>query len=146
MLSFIKICTAEKKNVKAIYQMICTLEENEFNFESFENIYKRNHNNPDYYYYAAINQREEIIGFISCHTQWLLHHCNKVAEIQELFVEPAYRGQGIGKQLIEHLKIELGKANIFFLEVTAQNKRTQTHAFYKASGFNSSHKKFTLQL
>jgi PhnO protein len=46
---------------------------------------------------------DAVTGFISCHTQYLLHHCGIVAEIQELFVGKPSRKMVIGKALVNSL-------------------------------------------
>ena len=54
-----------------------------------------------------------------------------------------YRGFGIGLKLIKHLELNIQMLNCDSFEVTAQNKRIQTHEFYKKKGFTQSHLKFT---
>jgi PhnO protein len=140
------IRVAEEKDIPAVYNIVCLLEETGFNYNDFEIICRRNITNRDYYYLVAQSAAGAIIGFISCHTQSLLHHCGKVAEIQELFVDDKYRKLGIGKALLKALEEKLLANNCLLFEVTAQNKREQTHRFYKDHGFIQSHQKFTKQL
>jgi (aminoalkyl)phosphonate N-acetyltransferase len=94
-------------------------------------------------YYIAESHEREALGFISCHIQNLLHHCGKVAEIQELFVRQENRAEGIGQALVKFVEQELIALNCISFEVTAQNKRLQTHDFYKKMGFEQTHLKFT---
>jgi PhnO protein len=91
----------------------------------------------------AESHEGEALGFISCHIQNLLHHCGKVAEIQELFIKQAFRGQKIGEQLVKFIEQELIALNCVSIEVTAQNKRIHTHTFYKKMGFDQTHLKYT---
>jgi (aminoalkyl)phosphonate N-acetyltransferase len=140
------IRVAEEKDIPAVYNFVCLLEETGFNYNDFEIICCRNITNRDYYYLVAQSAAGAVIGFISCHTQSLLHHCGKVAEIQELFVDDKYRKLGIGIALLKALEEKLLANNCFLFEVTAQNKREQTHRFYKDNGFIQSHQKFTKQL
>ena len=132
---------ANEGDLKYIYRFICALEDNLFDQTLFESIFNKNIHHKDYYYYIAESDGN-IIGYISCHTQYLLHHCGKVAEIQELFVEASFRNCGIGKLLLVHLEKVLRAEGCVSLEVTAQNKRQQTHQFYERYGFECSHKKF----
>lgn len=131
----------KESDLPYIYRFICTLEDNLFDQTIFESIFNKNILHKDYYYYIAESEGN-IVGYISCHTQYLLHHCGKVAEIQELFVEETYRNCGIGKLLLTHLEKILVTEGGVSLEVTAQNKRQQTHQFYERYGFACSHKKF----
>ncbi|MGC4102613.1 GNAT family N-acetyltransferase [Ferruginibacter sp.] len=140
-----KIRTAETGDAESIYQFICQLEETSFDKERFTTMFEANINHAGHYYLVATEQ-EKIIGFISCHIQQLLHHCAKVAEIQELFVEEAYRKSGVGKLLVHTLEQLLLTNGCINLEVTAQNKRLQTHVFYEQLEFKGTHKKFVKQL
>lgn len=47
---------------------------------------------------------EDIVGFVSLHIQELLHHAERIGEIQELIVSEKERGIGIGKKLFEKTK------------------------------------------
>lgn len=131
-----------EKDMLTVYELICELEEKQFNINDFEAIFIRNINDKNVYYYLAEHETGKVLGFISGHIQYLLHHCNKVAEIQELFVKEEYRNCGIGLKLIQHLETNIQILNCDSFEVTAQNKRVQTHEFYKKVGFTQSHLKF----
>ena len=136
---------SEENDAMQIYKFICTLEEVDFDFVVFRNIYLNNLANSEYIYLIAETENE-VIGFISCHTQNLLHHCGRVAEIQELYVSKNFRNIGIGSVLVSEVEKKAIEAGCISLEVTAQNKRMQTHEFYTQVGFDSSHKKFVKKL
>ncbi len=137
---------AMKKDVAMVYKFICLLEENIFDYAGFDQIFTTNLGDADCHYLVAQDGQENVIGFISCHVQNLLHHGGRVAEIQELFVMEKHRGNGIGETLLAALQQKLVKAAVLSLEVTAQNKRLQTHAFYQDKGFLHTHLKFTMVL
>src|ERR1700733_11203727 len=101
------IRSAGEKDVLSVYDFVCFLEETTFSYIAFELIFKANIYNENYYYLVAESDSGSIIGYISCHVQNLLHHCGKVAEIQELFVVEKYRNLGIGKLLVNDLKNKL---------------------------------------
>lgn len=137
---------AEEKDLSAVYSFICLLEETNFDYKAFENIYKENVHNKNCLYLVAESKAEGVVAFISVHIQNLLHHGGKVAEIQELFVAEQYRGGGIGNALAETIEKDLRAQGCISFEVTAQNKRVATHRFYEKLGFASTHKKFVKQL
>lgn len=141
-----KIVPADASDVINIFYFICKLEETKFNFTDFEGFYLANVRNENYIYLVARDETDNLIGYISCHGQILLHHCTKVFEIQELFVAEAYRKAGVGTLLIRTLQNELRLRGGKFLEVTANIKRTNTHEFYKKSGFIQTHIKFTQEI
>jgi len=136
----------EEKDMLTVYEQICLLEDFTFNINEFEKIFIHNMNNENILYYLAEGLQGEAIGFISCHMQQLLHHCGKVAEIQELFVKEEFRGQKIGTELVNFVAQELIALDCISFEVTAQNKRKSTHEFYTKMGFQQSHLKFTKTL
>jgi PhnO protein len=136
----------EQKDMLTVYEQICLLEDFTFNINEFEKIFIHNMNNDNILYYLAESHDGVAIGFISCHIQNLLHHAGKVAEIQELFVKQENRGQGIGQALVKCIEQELIALHCISFEVTAQNKRLDTHEFYTKMSFQQSHLKFTKTL
>lgn len=89
---------------------------------------------------------EIIVGFVSVHIQYLLHHAGKVAEIQDLFIKTTYRNTGIGKELVQEAEkwsLENGARDI---EVSSNRRREQAHRFYEREKYLKSHFKFTKQL
>jgi len=135
-----------ENDLLTVYEQICELEEMQLNLNDFKHIFFNNINEKDKLYFVAEDATGLCMGFISCHVQALLHHGGKVAEIQELFVKPMYRNQGIGSLLIKHIECLLKQIGCVSYEVTAQNKRSQTHEFYKKENFSASHIKFTKTL
>src|SRR5262245_64694595 len=111
----IKILPAKTKDLGVVYGFISALEGINFNMTAFRKIYISNLESKDVIYLIAWER--DPLGFISCHVQDLLHHCARVAEIQEMFVAPAHRNEGIGKALLKELKKILMRKNIAQLEV-----------------------------
>lgn len=139
----ISIRPAERRDVPAVYQFVCLLEETELNYQVFEKIYYSNIADKRNHYLVAEDENKIVVGIISCHTQLLLHHAACVAEIQELYVPELHRNMGVGKKLLTALTVKLAETDCMLLEVTARNKRTATHLFYENAGLNFTHKKFT---
>jgi len=142
----LKIRKVIENDMLTVYEQICILENFTLNINEFEKIFFYNMKDKNVLYYMAETQEGQALGFISCHLQNLLHHCGKVAEIQELFVKQEYRGHGIGKALVKYMEKTLIALNCISFEVTAQNKRIDTHEFYKKMELNQSHLKFTKNL
>lgn len=142
----VNIRKLKEDDILIIFNQVCELEQIRFDFNVFQNIYVQNINDPHKLYYLAEDREGNGIGFISCHIQNLLHHCGPVAEIQELFIQEAFRGKGIGGLLVAHIEQLLKEAGVLNFEVTAQNKRIQTHLFYENAGLKNTHLKFTKEL
>ncbi|MEZ0610015.1 GNAT family N-acetyltransferase [Fibrella sp. WM1] len=124
-----------------VYESLCDLEETTLPYPAFERIYRDNLSNPAIRY--VLSEVDNVpVGFASCHVQLLLHHAGPVAEIQELYVRPEYRSQGIGRQLIEHIMHIARQEEWVHLEVTSNRKRQRTHAFYEQLGLVWTSQKF----
>ena len=97
-------------------------------------------------HYLVAEWSGTVVGFVSCHVQFLLHHTGKVGEIQELYVLPAYRNRHIGHQLIATLNTLGIREGFKNLEVTTNQKRTDTVRFYEREHFSATHLKLIKSL
>jgi len=134
---------AENQDLDFVYKAICELENEVLDFEFFKIIFNENISNSKNLYLIAENETEGL-GFISFHTQNLLHHCGLVGEIQEFFIHQKYRGQGVGKLLINEILSFAEKNALKSIEVTTNKKRVENVAIYENLGFTMSHNKFTI--
>lgn len=134
---------AEHQDLDFVYKAICELENEVLDFEVFKMIFNENISNPKNLYLIAENENEGL-GFISFHTQNLLHHCGLVGEIQEFFIYQKYRGQGVGRVLIKEILNFAEQNNLKSIEVTTNKKRVENVAIYENLGFTLSHNKFTI--
>lgn len=139
----IKIRKIQKKDLDFIYKAICELENEVLDFEVFESIFNENISNPKNLYLIAENEKEGL-GFISFHTQNLLHHCGLVGEIQEFFIHQNHRGKGVGRLLINEIKNFAAQNDLKSIEVTTNKKRIENVAIYENLGFGLTHNKFTI--
>ena len=126
----------------AVKALLEELEGRAFDQDIFTQIYAEYLAAPLTLLYVATGS--EIVGFISCKGQSLLHHEGLVFEIQELIVTAAHQGRGVGRKLIDVLKSELTRLEAKSLEVTSNKRRKEAHAFYQSVGFLNSHEKFTI--
>ena len=125
-----------------VYEMLCCLSDKQHNEERFMKCFERNLQNETIIYLVAETDNTPC-GFISCHSQQLLHHTGTAYEIQEMYIKEAYRGWGIGKRLIAVLRSMINETPYDVFEVTSSNWREEAHAFYLNNGFMQTHKKFT---
>ncbi|MDY0988991.1 aminoalkylphosphonic acid N-acetyltransferase [Flavobacterium sp. ACN2] len=138
-----KIRKIQNGDLDFVYKAICELENEVLDFEVFEMIFNENISNPKNLYLIAENENVGL-GFISFHTQNLLHHCGLVGEIQEFFIHKKYRGQGVGRLLINEILNYSEQHNLKSIEVTTNKKRVENVAIYENLGFSLSHNKFTI--
>lgn len=139
----ITVRPARNEDVATIFSFINTLEETDFDFLIFQEFYQQNISGKDNIYLVAVDANQQVVGYLSCHGQVLLHHLGKVFEIQEMFVDEQYRSRGIGALLIQSLTAILEQQDYKMLEVTTNIKRTATQEFYRRNGFQQTHLKFT---
>ncbi|GAB4017979.1 GNAT family N-acetyltransferase [Spirosoma koreense] len=134
----VRIRPATSADARIIYTFLCELEEHRIDQPAFLAVYHRNLTNPAIHYLVA-ERDSDVIGFVSCHVQYLLHHSGKVGEIQELFVRADVRNQRIGHQLVNALDALAIQDGFVNLEVTTNQKRTDTIRFYKRELFQRTH-------
>ena len=128
-----------------IHAFLCDLEEEVLDPVRFRAIYRHNLNDPRIRY-IVIEVANQLVGFISCHVQHLLHHIGLVGEIQELYIAPTHRNQQLGRQLVTHLESLALDEGWINLEVTTNQKRADTQRFYEQLGFRPTHVKFVKNL
>lgn len=140
-----EIVEAKTGHLNEVYSLICELENESLNKDNFSRIYQDNIDNDNIYYLLAINE-SAIVGFASLHIQKLLHHCDKIGEIQEIVVLKGQQGLGIGTALFNRV-VEIAVSNhCSQLEVCCNQARLKSHQFYLKQGMNKSHYKFTYPL
>ncbi len=136
---------AKIEDFDVIYDFICQLEETTFRKIAFRKIFFKNLA-AEHIYYLVAEREKTVVGFISIYIQPQLHHCAKVAEIMELFVEKNFRNQNIGSALIHKAKNIAQKNKCDVIEVATNVKRKETHRFYEKESFGRTHLKFTMKL
>lgn len=138
------IRAAGPDDLDEVYRMICALSNETFDRQAFSRVFAHNLSNPDCFYYMATTG-DRAIGFISLHIAQLLHHNGAVGEIQEFYIDPDYRGKGVGKLLMNEVNLQASAQGIKSLEVASNKRRTENVTVYERLGFTLSHNKFTRQ-
>lgn len=119
---------------------IADLEETTLDPNRFASIFRLNLANPMIHYLVA-ERNQSVIGFLSCHTYYPLHHSSKVGEIQELYVRPDCRNQQVGHLLLNALTELAEYKRVTQLEVTTNQKRADAIRFYERELFQCTHYK-----
>lgn len=139
----IKIRKIQIQDLDFVYNSICELENEVFDFEIFKDIFNENISNPKHLYLIAESENKSL-GFITFHIQNLLHHCGLVGEIQEFFIDKNHRGKGAGRKLVDEIIQYSEQNNLKSIEVTTNKKRVENVLIYENLGFTLSHNKFTI--
>lgn len=93
---------------------------------------------------AVVNQK--VVGVIAVHTYTYLHTPGLIGRIMTFCVEEAIRGTGIGTQLLNHAEKYLTEQRCVKIELNSNNKRTETHLFYKQRGYDQTSLHFVKKL
>jgi PhnO protein len=135
------IRAANKNDLESVKLLVEELEEQVFDFEVFSKIFERNLQDKNVHYFVA-EVDSNVVGFMSLFESTPLHHCCKIAEIQELIISQKYRGLHIGEAFIK-IAINLGVDNNWTqIELSSHMKRLKAHSFYLRNGFTRRHFKF----
>ncbi|SDE32659.1 GNAT family N-acetyltransferase [Pedobacter soli] len=67
-------------------------------------------------------------------------------EIGGLIVDPDFRGQQVGKQLIANVKHWAEKQKVQKLKVRCNTKRTESHKFYETIGFKENKRQIAFEI
>lgn len=134
------IRSAGEADEALLYGMLCDLENEVLDPDSFGSIYRANLQNERIGYFIA-EVEGQAIGMAGCYVQLLLHHAAPVGEIQEMYVDPTVRSKGIGKALIQAVFDYARQQGAHQVEVTSNKVRVDTHRFYEREGFHKTHDK-----
>ena len=78
--------------------------------------------------------------------QYVAYRGGRVAQIENVIVEPALRGRGIGEAMMRHAIDDARRSECFRVQLTSNERRTRAHRFYERLGFVSSHRGMKLPL
>lgn len=135
------IRAANIDDLERVKLLVEELEEQVFDYEIFSGIFDRNLQDKNVHYFVA-EVDDTIVGFMSLFESTPLHHCYKIAELQELIINHKYRGLHIGEAFIK-IAFELGVDNDWTqIELSSHMKRLKAHSFYMRNGFTRRHFKF----
>ncbi|HZR03730.1 MAG TPA: GNAT family N-acetyltransferase [Burkholderiales bacterium] len=100
-----------------------------------ERIFERMARYPDYKLYVAVTDALIVGTFALLIMDNLGHLGAPSAIIEDVAVDPAWQGQGVGKAMMRHA-IELARQHGCYKAMLSSNqKRARAHAFYESLGF-----------
>ena len=139
---------AQLEDCDAAWHLICTLEEHELDHDTFAQAFASqrmdgrhvtlvwSEDAPGAVIQALMNMRIEL----------QLHHAAKIAEVQELVVDPSLRGRGVGKELLAAAREAAQAAGCARIELVTNQRRHGAHRFYEREGMLQTHYGYTLDL
>ncbi|GIF66635.1 hypothetical protein Ais01nite_46700 [Asanoa ishikariensis] len=85
--------------------------------------------------FVATND-DELVGFVTASYRRVAREPHLICEIDELYVSPEERRDGIASRLVEAVAEEARNRRCARLYVASNNKRRDGHAFYERVGFD----------
>lgn len=137
------ITVADKRDFEDIYQLVCQLEETEFDQEAMYEVFQ--HVISDHTVFIS-KDYDRITGYLVLSITYQMHHCGKVAEVVELCVSNSFQNRKIGTDLLNHAMTYAKLHGCVNMDITTNQKRKDAHRFYSRNGLNNTHYKFTRQL
>lgn len=136
---------ASPNDCRAVYGLICDMEQKELPYEKFQEIFLFQLSQP-HFYCLLLKEKEKTLGVLNLRFEEQLHHADCIAEIMELAVDPACRNNGLGKALFLHACTLAKEAGCIQIEVSCNQLRKDTHRFYLREGMHNFHYKFSKSL
>jgi len=91
-------------------------------------------------------EEDEVVGFMSLIFFDYFPTSHKVCRITAIVVDEAFRGKGIGSQLIDFAKEMAVDKGCNALEVTTSLQRASTQAYYESIGFKKTSFRYLQEL
>ncbi|MDW3778457.1 aminoalkylphosphonate N-acetyltransferase [Kluyvera cryocrescens] len=133
------------EDIDDVYALMCELKQAEYDRDAFYTGFATNLEDRNLHYQLAL-QDGNVVGMISLHLQFHLHHANWIGEIQELVVMPKVRSSGIGSQLLAWAEETARDQGAEMTELSTSTQRVNAHRFYQREGYVPSHLRFTKAL
>lgn len=101
---------------------------------------------PNYRLFVANDTDRHLVGSYALLVMHKLgHQGTPCAIVEDVVVSAPNRGQGIGRQMMEHALCLAREAGCYKLALSSNLKRTRAHAFYESLGFERHGVSFLVQ-
>jgi len=135
MLTLRKADSNDIQNILHLYAQPKMDNGNVINIESAQAIFRRMQSYPNYYLYVAVLSRSIVGTFALLIMDNIGHQGSPSGIIEDVVVDAACQGQGIGKQMMQYAYKECQNAGCYKMVLSSNLKRTGAHAFYESLGF-----------
>ena len=132
-----EIRPARREDLAAILALYADLETNGqvLDLPAAESIFARMQQYPNYTVYVAVAEGQIVGAFELLIMDNLAHVGAPSGIVEDVVVHPAWRGQGIGKQMMAFALEQCRQAGCYKLALSSNRKREAAHRFYEALGF-----------
>lgn len=132
-----EIRPARREDLAAILALYADLETDGqvLDLPAAESIFARMQQYPNYTVYVAVAEGQIVGSFELLIMDNLAHVGAPSGIVEDVVVHPAWRGQGIGKQMMAFALQQCRQAGCYKLALSSNRKREAAHRFYEALGF-----------
>jgi GNAT superfamily N-acetyltransferase len=133
----IEIRPAKHEDIDKILALMVDLEIDDqvLDLATAETIFKRMQSYPNYTIYVAVAEGEIIGAFSLLIMDNLAHMGAPSGIVEDVVVHSSWRGQGIGKQMMQFAIQQCQKAGCYKMALSSNLIREQAHRFYDQLGF-----------
>ncbi|MEJ2344189.1 MAG: GNAT family N-acetyltransferase [Gammaproteobacteria bacterium] len=108
-------------------------------------IFSRTTADPHHHLYVAIAEGHIVGTFAFIVIDSIAHAGAPHAIVEDVVVDPNYRGHGIGKQMMQFAMDRCREAGCYKMALSSHLQREQAHAFYESLGFRKHGFSFLVQ-
>lgn len=132
-----EIRPARREDLAAILALYADLETDGqvLDLPAAESIFARMQKYPNYTVYVAVVEGQIVGSFELLIMDNLAHVGAPSGIVEDVVVHPAWRGRGIGKQMMSFALEQCRQAGCYKLALSSNRKREAAHRFYEALGF-----------
>lgn len=136
-MAAVEIRPARREDLAAILALYADLETDGkvLALPAAESILERMQRYPNYTVYVAVAEGQIVGTFELLIMDNLAHMGAPSGIVEDVVVHPAWRGRGIGKQMMLCAMEQCRQARCYKLALSSNLKREAAHRFYEALGF-----------
>ena len=133
----IEIRPAKRNDLSAILALMVDIETDDqvLDLSAAEAIFERMQSYPNYTIYVTVSEGKVIGTFSLLIMDNLAHMGAPSGIVEDVVVHSSWRGQGIGKQMMQFAMQQCQKAGCYKMALSSNLIREQAHKFYDQLGF-----------
>jgi GNAT superfamily N-acetyltransferase len=139
-------CEADLSAVLALYAQPEIDDGDVLDVDSARAIFRRFAAYPDYRLFVAHVDGVVVGSYALLVMDNLGHLGAPSAVVEDVVVEPAQQGKGIGKAMMQHALTEARRRRCYKLTLSSNMRRERAHAFYEGLGFRRHGYSFLVEL
>jgi GNAT superfamily N-acetyltransferase len=129
-----KTISAKKSDYKELMKLLSDFVGDKRYFKIGNDSFLKFLNNPNSYTYL-LKDNKRLIGFITFSIRNVIRYPRPIAEIEELYIVPEYRGRGLSQKLIKSVLEKIKKIGCSRIYIGSEFKWKIAHKLYKNMGF-----------